>query len=114
MADSLGLKGKIAGMQGIIDATDRAEIQTNVGVLISFIADLTESDFTVSAVTGAATNNAAMVFPIATVDVGEIAQQIQLLDSNGAMLVSADLDATVTFDYVGEATIAAGELSITL
>jgi len=114
MADLLEVKGRVLGMQGIIDGVGRAVITTAEELVIYSLGSLSAADFTVSEVTGTVTNDIALVFLITSEDIGRIASKLKLQTSGTADLITVDLNDTVTFNYEGEATIAAGALDIRL
>ena len=113
MADTLHVKGKIAAITGIKGEFNSIELYTSSDTLISF-ATVTGADYTVNATTGELTNDNAIVFTLAAGDIGKTATQVRLLDSVGNDLITVDLDTSLTINYAGEATIAAGELKVTL
>lgn len=115
MADVLDLQGKLVAMEGI-----RAEIVSLQLTDSSFNAigdEKTASGlgyFTISIATGEMTNSSSIEFVINAADIGSTATALQLLDVDGKALLILDLDTPLVVSLAGEATIAVGDLSVTL
>ena len=112
MADLLATAGKVAAMTGLISDFEEIQLRTSSEGLTQ--NSIYNTDYTVNATTGELTNNNAIVFDIATEDIGKTATQVELLDSVGNTLLTVDLDTALTINYAGEATIAIGDLKVTL
>lgn len=114
MADSLGIQGKIQGMEGIRSQIISASLSgSGGGVATTTVAP---SDFAVSTSTGTEgqiSNTSAISFTIGSEDVGNTATQVTLNATGGAMIF-IDLDVTVELTTEGTATIAIGDLTADL
>ena len=112
MADTLHAQGKVAAMTGLISDFEVIQLRTSTALITQ--GSVLNTDYTVNATTGELTNDNALVFTLAAGDIGKTATQVRLLDSVGNDLITVDLDTSLTINYAGEATIAAGDLKVTL
>ena len=113
MADVLYGAGKAFGMRNILDQVTELQLQTSARAEISTLAVTGATAFTTNATTGIATNDNALVFTIDVADITDIASLVSFHTATDELL-SVDLDSTLTITHAGEATIAAGDLSISL
>ena len=111
MADSLETRGKNAGMNGVMDALTDLDLTTSGGTVLSTVS-IIGTAFSIVA-SGDATNDGAIVFTLEVGDIGSIATQVHFKQSTNIMM-KVDLDTTLAITHAGEATIAAGDLSVTL
>ena len=110
---NLAIAGKVAGAEGIISVMGNIKLETSSGTEISTLP--TSQAFTVNTSTGQITNDNALVFLIASDDITKVATQVSIYrQTTSALLMTIDLDSTLTINYAGEVTIAAGNLKVTL
>ena len=114
MADILTAAAKVLAMNGIKTNITNMELATSTLIQVGDLLSVTGStDFTVNASTGELTNDNALVFTINVGDIGEVVTQIKYNTSTDTLML-IDLDSTLTITHAGEATVAAGELKVTL
>lgn len=114
MADSLGLEGKIQAMTGIKGAVASIKLYNTTGAIVD-TTTVASTDFAVSGTTGQLSNTSAISFTIAAADVGDIARNVQLLNSAGTgILLEIDLDVQISLTTEGTATLAIGALTADL
>ena len=113
MADVLQTDGKYYGMLGIRNEITTLRLMTAAAASISTVTVTGSTAFSVNVTTGVMTNDNAIEFTIGAEDVGNTAA-IVAFETATNELMRIDLDSTVSLTSAGTATIAAGDLSVSL